>query len=513
MSNRSRAIVRWLLVSAFAAGAAEGVAKQTPQQPSTPATGLIVGRVVDADSGAGVAGVLVTLSPVATAPSAVGELLESRAPVEAFSPTPNPAVRRTLTAPDGRFVFRDLAKGRFNIFATSPRYAPGSYGQLRPQGPAIPLEIGDAERVGNLSIRLWRFGSISGVVRDESGEPAAGVSLECSRRVITGGQRRYTVVGTAVTDDRGMYRASNLPPSDYICGYSPNSTTMPAALAAGAAGATAPGEASFSAEESRRMSNSATSPISSGFRIGDFIYSNGAGTFRGPIPPVSSDGRMFAYGNQFFSGAGSTSQATLIGLKAGEDRTGIDIQLRLVPAVRITGRLLAPDGPGSFLGVRLVPASGNDMVSEGQAEFSRTITDATGAFAFLGVPAGQYVIRSRMFPQPVAGGNPAAALDETSLWAATPITVGDTDILNLEVRVRAGLRVTGRLEFSGANQPTPAQVQRITVRMQGAEGRTSSPVAVNGRVGSDATFKTAGYPAGRYIGNVLPNTIPAGWNV
>jgi hypothetical protein len=104
-------------------------------------------------------------------------------------------------------------------------------------------------------------------------------------------------------------------------------------------------------------------------------------------------------------------------------------------------------------------------------------------------------------------------LDETTLWIAAPIAVASSDLTNLSLAVRAGIRVTGRVEFVGARQATPAEVQRVGIRMQMAEGRTSAPIALDGRTLADGTFKTAGYPAGKYIANVLPNTVPAGWFV
>jgi hypothetical protein len=106
-----------------------------------------------------------------------------------------------------------------------------------------------------------------------------------------------------------------------------------------------------------------------------------------------------------------------------------------------------------------------------------------------------------------------AALDEISLWTATPITVGRTDIDGLAITLQEGIRVSGRVEFSGGSQPEPAVRQRIGVRLHSAEGRTSSPIPTDGRVQADGTFRTAGYPAGRYIVNVLNNTMPAGWSV
>src|ERR1051326_8578793 len=95
-----------------------------------------------------------------------------------------------------------------------------------------------------------------------------------------------------------------------------------------------------------------------------------------------------------------------------------------------------------------------------------------------------------------------------------PIAVGDTDLAGLNVMLRPGLRVSGRVEFTGTRPaPNADQMQRLVIRMQSAEGRTSSPIPAEGRAAPDGSFRTAGYQAGRYIASVVPISIPAGWTL
>jgi hypothetical protein len=492
------------------------VSAQTPQR-QTPAgssgTGLILGQIVDADTNRGIGGALVMLSPSAPPATPVGELTEARTPgigLQALA-----GVQRTLATAAGHFVFRDLPRGQFSLTATAPTHLLGGYGQLRPQGPALSLALTDGEKKGAGAIRLWRLGSIAGVVRDDRGEAMVGVSVECLRRVIAGGQKRYASQGALTyTDDRGIYRAGNLPPGEYVCGVTQNTTTTPASILAD--DPTAAGAAGPPSKEAQRLTNSGGTILSSsGMRLGPLVFSSGASPIRGAsVPPPDANGRLMAFAPVFHPSASTPSQAIAIALKAGEERSGVDLVMKLVPAVTVSGTVSAPTGQGSYLSLRLVPASGGDYASEGQAEYSRTVSDPAGAFAFLGVPAGQYVIKSRYYPRPAPGGNLTAALDEMSLWTATPVTVGDKDLTNLSVMMRPGIRATGRVEFSGSRAaPAAADVARIAIRMQNAEGRTSSPISLDGRVAADGSFKTTGYPAGRYIANVLPTTVPAGWSV
>jgi hypothetical protein len=174
-----------LFLAALCACAGLAVHASQVSKPATPTgTGFILGRVVDADTGRGISGALVTLAPPPAPTSPIGELTEARppAPPTGLTLQTGASSRRTLTALDGRFLFRDLPKGSFAIYASSSRHVPGAYGQLRYQGPAQTIVLAEGERQGAVTVKLWRFGSISGIVRDENGEPAVGVGVECSRR-------------------------------------------------------------------------------------------------------------------------------------------------------------------------------------------------------------------------------------------------------------------------------------------------------------------------------------------
>src|SRR4030095_13754284 len=115
-------------------------------------------------------------------------------------------------------------------------------------------------------------------------------------------------------------------------------------------------------EEYRRMTNSAAITSASGMRVGDLIYSSGISSLRCPMPtPPDANGRIMAYAPQYFGGVTTTAQATLISLKAGEERSGVDLNLKLVPTARVAGKLVGPDGAVPYFGLTLLPAAGSDM--------------------------------------------------------------------------------------------------------------------------------------------------------
>lgn len=495
---------------------------QGQRQDQPKPSGLILGQVVDADSGKGVPDVLVTIGAPAVA-SGIGELIDSNT-----APVPTGATRRILTAADGRFLFRDLPKGRYMITTAAPGYVPGAYGKGRPDGPSLTLDLADAEKTGDVKIHVWKFAAISGTVVDERGEPAVGVAVRYFRRVIAGGHPRFANSTFVTTDDRGVYRMPNLVPGDYVIGVTVNQDTSPmAALLAGSG----PSNGPSASPAARSMSASGARASEAGFHIGDLVLQQNSSGFSLSRPAPAADGRLMTYQTVFYPGAATAARASLVSVKSGEDRQGIDLSLHLVPAVRVSGTVTGPVGAGAYLGLTLVPLSGADLQSEGTAEAARTISDAAGHFTFLGIPEGQYSLKIRMYPQPIVSAPAGASADgvpavgagrgvavpppppaDPTLWAIVPVNVVDKDITDLAVVLKPGLRVTGRVEFADTKAPPTAdQIQRMSIAAQSAEGRTSSPIAAAGRAAPDGTFRTSGYPAGRYI--VAASTLPAGWSV
>jgi protocatechuate 3,4-dioxygenase beta subunit len=493
------------LVAAIVAALAVPVAAQRASQPAP--TGLVLGQVVNAATGKGVPGAMVTLGAFAPAPPPTAELLD-------LGTTPSLAgARRVLTTADGRFLFRDLAKGRYTLNALAPGYVPGTYGQGRPLGPSQSIEIGDGEKVGDVVVRVWPLATISGTVVDERGEPVVGVQVRCLRRVIAGGRPRYVGSTCATSDDRGSYRAASLVPGQYAIGLMFNQETVPMAAVSAYVEASQSGNVSNS--ESYRTMTSSAAPIASsatGFRVGDHVFRPLGGA---SLPAPATDGRIATYQTVFFGGGATPSQASPLTVNPGEDRAGVDLQLKLVTAVRVSGRVTGPSGPGAFLGITLVPPSGADYQSEGAAEAAGTVTDASGAFTLLGVPPGQYHLKIRLYPRAATAPGaaaPAGPPAEPSLWANMPLAIGDTDVSDLAVVLRPGLIVSGRVEFAGTRSaPSPDQIQRISITLQSAEGRTSAPIPVPGRATADGVFRTAGYPSGRYI--LAATMLPAGWTL
>jgi hypothetical protein len=93
---------------------------------------------------------------------------------------------------------------------------------------------------------------------------------------------------------------------------------------------------------------------------------------------------------------------------------------------------------------------------------------------------------------------PSPLPTEPTLWASQAVSVGDSDVAGVNLTLRTGSRLTGRVEFEGTRTPpTPDQIQRISVTALALDVRTAA--VSPGRVTPDLLFRTLGYPPGRYL--------------
>ncbi len=466
--------------------------------PQAPVAGLVLGRVID-EAGQPVAGVVVTLSG---APAS----MEGTAPRQAAS------MRRALTDANGRFLLRDLAPGTYSLQATLDGYAPGAYDRRRPGGPSRTLTIKPADRHLDVTLRIWQMATLCGTVVDDVGDPAVGVYVTALRRWVSRGRVQLGLGPGEATDDRGWYRISGIETGQYAVTIRFSTQTVAVSWADAYQAALDSGNV---AAISREIADSGviltTGP---GILMGEWqVHAVGA-----PPPVPGPGGQLLISPTTYFPGVTSPSEATLITLAPGEDRTGVNFVLPLVASARVSGIVTGPAGPIPNQGLRLTRVDEGPIGFGASATVASGTTDAQGRFALIGVPPGRFELEAHRVPGrapvfiPPPPGAAAAIRDvqvlapdpaaRDTLYGQLPLLVGRDDVANVEVVMRPGARVTGRIVFDGAApRPTAARLQQMAFSIRPMNPDQVVPGA-DTRLDAEGRFETPGQAPGRYLVNV-----------
>jgi len=479
----------------FAALGVTLIHAQAPGIPMPAGANVLLGRVVEMGTDAPVAGAIVTLTGQfdATGNPATPDPM-------ARGPAAPPSVY-VMTTADGYFVFRNLPAGKFTAATRALGYQNSDYTQI---------EIHDSPKPIETRLSVWKYAALGGRVVDERGESVAGIPVTALRPASTGGGGPMRAVANELTDDRGVYRISQLSPGNYAVAIFSTTTTLPANVAA----ALDPGLANrdtYSAMMDELMQSgllrtwgcpTCISNPNEGQRVEGFVLQRPGM----PLPPAP-DGRPLGFANTFFPGTLRPQDATIVSLGSGESRTDLDLAVRLTPTVRITGVLTGPDGPMTHARLSLAPP-GADLGTLDPPGIATAITDERGAFAFFAVMPGDYTLSGSMLFEP------DQPTDEgRQLWTSQSLTVRDAGVMGLTVTMRPGLRTSGRVEFKNAtggvaNPPAqsanPASRQTISLQPVRAQFWRN----LRGVVQPDGTFRTPGDAPGRYL---LYVSSPPGW--
>lgn len=514
-------VVSGVVAASVCLSAETPASSQTTNPASPPPTAALIGTVVDDGTGKPIAGALVTLFPAPGSPAALAS---------SASRVPAPQV---LTGEDGRFMFTALAAGPFTLSARRGGYLNAAAGSSI-GGTGMTVFVAEGQTRAGLTIEMARPATVSGVVLDEAGDPVIGATVQVARRTLARGRASWSAVGanSSTTDDRGMYRVASLTPGDYVVFVSQSLANLPTSMV----------EAYQEAQN--KTPRGQTNPLSAEmFATGAF--GNMPGSTNGRLvgtqieqlqqstlnTVTDANGHTFVYPLQFYPAASTPSTATVLQLRSGDDRSGIDLALRPVPAIKVSGTVTGPDGPAAFTAVLLAP---KDEVQTFQAPGRvGTTTDATGAFTLLTVPTGEYVLRVTRIPPVQTTNNmvmqtitnadgsvtsmgsssgPSRVVSlppDPTLWAEMPVSAGSKDITNLNISLQQGARLAGRVVFSGTTaQPEPSAVGALNFSLQPL-GEQSSSRAPRTLIDEQGKLTTQGYPAGQYTANV--SGLPTGW--
>ena len=338
------------------------------------------------------------------------------------------------TGETGAFSFSNVAAGRYTITVVRDGYLRQSAGHLGAykMPPIFSVRSGDAMR--SLTFRMTPWAVVSGKVKFDDAEPAVNVAVQLYREFFARGRHGYALAATTRTDDRGDYRVHGLEPGSYYVAALYQAPSLPP-----------------DAQEQPR-----TDPSGS------------------PSPELS-------YAVTFFPEVQKLADAVAVRLTPGQEVAGIDIFLTLVHTVRIHGRVTSALG-GKVVTAPSITLRWNDPDNTGSVSAPIHVTfDADQNFEIRGVTSGPYLV--------IATGTD----DGNALSARTPLSVGDSDVANLDIVVGPEQLWRGKIRIEDGDDSTPLSGLQVEFNPR----RAIAPVA-RATVDKDGNFSLPFVPQETY---------------
>ena len=362
----------------------------------------------------------------------------------------------------GKFVFEDVAPGRYTLSAEKAGFVTARYGARSNTSPGTQLTLAAGMELKDLSIKMTPQGVIIGKVLDEDGDPVPTVQVQIVRTMYAAGRKQLVPSGGSNTNDLGEYRIGNLSPGRY---YVNAIDRRPAQFGI----ADRPGRAGVAQE--------------------------------GNVPTYYPNGV-------------DPSSAVPIDVAAGGEIRGIDIRLLRAKVYSVRGKASeAPGGPGTMF-VSLVRKVEGDSVAAILGGNSTSQLRPDGSFEFRGVIPGIYTLQTQ--PQNINGNA------SSNLTGRIEVTVSDANIDGLVLPLAPAQAITGTVKLEDGDIAT---LLKSAQNSAGVIGGINSAISVPGRlllllsssegpttgasttqVKEDGTFQFNAVGAGKYTLNaaVMP---------
>ena len=249
---------------------------------------------------------------------------------------PRRPIAKATTSKTGKYVLTGVESGTYDVSPSAPTLIVPNQGTSGQSGKSVTIETG--ESVKGIDFELVSKGSISGRVRDFSGEPVKDQTVE----LILRGEDNYSrpfhssAPNDHTTNDEGVYRISGVPPGRYI--------------------------------------------VKVGIAYG--LTGNGRG-----------EKSHVYYPETFHPSADEASRATVVEVAAGREATDVDITVgRPLKIYNIVGQLVVVEtgAPVPNVGLEVITTSANGRRSTHLGGAFRS--DANGEFRIPNALPGHYVV-------------------------------------------------------------------------------------------------------------------------
>lgn len=242
------------------------------------------------------------------------------------------SVVSAVTDAQGKFAFAGLEAGRYELIGRHDGFVEQRYGARRRYRPGTPISLMAGEQKRDIVMRLAPFGSVSGRMVDEDGDPIPYVQVILLAFQYTSKGRQLIPNQSGSTNDLGEYRIFGVNPDRYYLKASPPNTVRTA--------------------------------------------------------PDDLDGE--SYVTAYYPGVPDALSAAPLDVGPGQQLRGIDMALRQRRPVSIRGRAIKPAGAASMTLVLSTSDAAGTSTSMGVG-----IRDPDGKFQLQGVAPGAYSLIAR----------------------------------------------------------------------------------------------------------------------
>ena len=386
-----------------------------------------------------------------------------RLQVAAGQPSQPPVSYSETSDNGGRFVFDDIAPGRYTLSAEKPGFMTARYGARSNTSPGTQLNLSAGADMKDLAIKMTPQGVIAGKVVDQDGDPVVSVQVQAMRSTYAGGRKQLQLAGGATTNDLGEYRLISLMPGRYY----------------------------ISASDRRQLQNFAQE------RPGR------AGTVQ--------EGSITTY----YANAADVSGAVGVDVVAGSEMRGTDIRMLRAKVYTVRGKAVVESGGTPAAVITFTRKDASDPLTFLAGSTNQLRPD--GSFEFRNIIPGTYVLQ--LMQTMVVSGNQSA-----NVTGRVEVTVADANIegLVLPLMPRPEIQGTVTLEDGDISpmlkpaqrspgQPLAAspgfpQPGRLVINLiSTGNGPTS---ASNAQINEDGIFRFTGLGTSQYALNVI--SLPPG---
>lgn len=369
----------------------------------------------------------------------------------------------------GRFTFNDIEPGTYKLTFSGNGYAKGG----------APFIVGTGQAKTDLVMKLLPTGAVSGHIRNDAGEPLAGVQVEIVRFTYDqGGQKQIQSVAATFSDDRGEFRMFYLTPGRYF-------------LRAG-------GQA--------------------GIRL-----------FAAPGYSSSNVSRQ-SYGVTYYPGvAAEADRAGVIDVQPGSDVRDVDLRVGLQKTYLVRGRVVDPSTgqPPASISISLAGRSDN-LASVRILNLPPNYKPADGSFLLANIDPGTYTITATpRRTQPLPDTSTLSPAERASFFEsmeasdrAQPRAVGVVDVVNANVEgvvltMGTSVPLAGRWRIESTAPQASVQFTLLRLELKGfGSGSLAKSMTTEAQyrpAAADGTFRIDNVLPGVYKLDMLP--VPAGFYV